>query len=419
MPVDNGSPFATHLDEGMFPLSGRLDRDTFDRLLVWATRNKASDITAQTSEPIWAQISGKWRRVIPRAVTPSEMEMIARTLYNDNASVLLNSGRDLDPAYDIRAPSLLPEEEKTCLYEFQDPSGLGRVRFRVNITPIRVPGATGSSATIRTLPMQPIPVEKLGLEPEILQYFLPLQGMNLICGPTGSGKSTLMSSLVRWIGETPGANKKIIEYSKPIEYTYDGLDFPDCLAPAQTDLGYMLRPDGNEKGEGSIWAYAVRNALRRKPDIIILGEMRDEATMQAGLEAASTGHLLVSTLHTIGVPETIRRIVLTFPPSERQTIALDLLQVLNMVVTQLLPDRVGGGKVAVREFMVFDAKVRRTLENVDVQYWPGKIRSLLKAGKVIGQSMSQAAEKLFAQGLVSAETLEKLKARENAEEIVD
>lgn len=408
-----GTAFATGSGEGVFPLNGRLDRDDFDRLLTWAARNKASDITIQPGSPVRAEIGGRWRSITSRTLTAPDIETAARAIYGDNARAEIGAGHDLDPSYDIMAPALSPEEEDTCNYSLDDPAGLGRVRFRVNITPGRVPGGVSAQLTIRTLPSQPIPLSKLNLEQEITEHFRPYQGLNLICGPTGSGKSTLMSSLVRWRLETPGANEKIITFEKPIEYTFDGISSPDSFV-WQTDLGNMLRPrEGRD--EHTIWAYAIRNALRRKPSMIVLGEMRDRPTIEAGIEGALTGHLLLSTLHTIGVPETMRRLVMPFDPSERRTIAVDLLQVLNLIVTQLLVDRIGGGKVAVREFMLFDAKVRRALEDISVDEWPSHIRKMLSEKRVTGQSMAQAAAILHQEGKITLEVRKHLEIREASE----
>ncbi len=405
--------FVSGTEDVVFPLDGKMDRDSFDRMLTWAARNKASDITVQAFAPVWAEIGGRWRHITKRALTATEVAMAASAIYGENARAEIAMGHDLDPAYDIMAPDLTPEEAESCLYALDDQSGLGRVRFRVNITPGRIPGGVSAQLTIRTLPSQPIELARLNLEQPILDNFRPYQGMNLICGPTGSGKSTLASSLVRWRLETPGANEKIITFEKPVEYTYDGIDSTSSFV-WQTDLGNMLRPR-DSKDEAAIWAYAIRNALRRKPSMIVLGEMRDRPTIEAGIEGSLTGHLLLSTLHTIGVPETIRRLVMVFDPSERRTIAVDLLQVLNLVVTQLLVDKVGGGKQAVREYMLFDSKVRRELENSPVDDWPSQIRRMLSERRVVGQSMAQTARKLLEEGVITEETARHLAAREATE----
>lgn len=380
------APFATDTAAGetLFPLSSSLSAEELDHLLAHAASLRASDISFQPGQPVWAEIAGRWRRLTRRSLRLPEIEVLARCIYGDNAMAMLNAGRDADPSYEIRHPA-----------------GHGRLRFRVNMTAGRLPGGLGAQITLRALPTQPIPIRHLGVEPDILAHFRPAQGLNLVCGPTGSGKSTLLSSLLRWRCEQEGANEKVVEYSKPIEYVFDGLDFPDSFV-WQTEVGSHLRPP-EEEGETSLWSYCVRNALRRKPSIILVGEARDRATIQAALEAALTGHLVLTTLHTIGVAETIRRLLMPFARDERDTVGIDLLQVLNLVVTQILVRDRQGGRVAIREFLVFDAALRRRLEASPAEQWPAIVREILLSGRGIGRSMTAAATELLREGRIDEE----------------
>lgn len=362
-------------------ISSSLSVEDIDHVLAHAVRLKASDITFQPGQPIWAEIAGRWIRLTKRSLRLPEVEVLARAIYGDNAMALLNAGRDADPSYEIRHPA-----------------GEGRLRFRVNLTAGRLPGGLGAQITLRALPSQPIPVSALGVEPAILEHFRPAQGLNLVCGPTGSGKSTLLSSLVRWRCEQKGANEKVIEYSKPIEYVFDGLEFPDSFV-WQTEVGTHLR-NSEDDGEASLWSYCVRNALRRKPSIILVGEARDRPTIQASIEAALTGHLVLTTLHTIGVPETIRRLLIPFAREERDTVAVDLLQVLNMVVTQILVRDRHGGRVAIREYLVFDQTIRRKLEALSSDRWPALLRDMIDSGQSEAQSMLEAATALLRAGRI-------------------
>lgn len=378
-----------------WPTPSSLTPDDIDRLLAHAVALKASDISFQPNQPVWAEIAGRWVRLTRRALRLPEIETLARLIYGDNAMAHLNAGRDADPSYEIRHPD-----------------GLGRLRFRVNLTAGRMPGGLGVQVTLRALPSQPIQVERLGVEREILEHFRPAQGLNLVCGPTGSGKSTLLSSLVRWRCEQQGANEKVIEYSKPIEYVFDGLDFPDSFV-WQTEVGTHLRPV-EEGGESSLWSYCVRNALRRKPSMILVGESRDRATIQASIEAALTGHLVLTTLHTIGVPETIRRLLIPFAREERDTVAIDLLQILNLIVTQILAKDTSGGRVAIREFLVFTPDIRRRLEREPSDRWPSMLRELLASGQCIGRSMSSCSAELLRGGRIDEATHAYVSAREHA-----
>ena len=199
--------------------------------------------------------------------------------------------------------------------------------------------------TITKLPEIPPTINDLGIEQEIIDNFRPKDGMVLVTGPTGSGKSTLLSAGIRMIVEEPDANEKILEYSKPIEYVYDKVDMPSSVV-FQTEVGRHLRPrssDGHD--EESEFAHCVRNALRRKPTVILIGEARDKATISSAVEAALTGHVLYSTMHTIGVAETLRRCY-ALPRDERQSIAIDIMETMRLVVTQTLLPKVEAVKLA-------------------------------------------------------------------------
>jgi defect-in-organelle-trafficking protein DotB len=155
----------------------------------------------------------------------------------------------------------------------------------------------------------------------------------------------------------------------------------------------------------------VRNALRRKPTIIVIGEARDRATISAATLAAQTGHLLFSTLHTIGVGETLRRVVAPFSGDERNAKSVDIMEALRMIVTQLLVPRVGGGKVAVREFMVFGSNVRDAFLREPVDNWPRLARRMLAEERALGRTMAQAALELLAKGEIDERTYEKVAAK--------
>jgi defect-in-organelle-trafficking protein DotB len=384
-------------EDATWPTPPAMSADDFDRLLRHAAALRASDISFQPGQPAWAEIAGCWTRLTRRALRWPEIECLARCIYGDNIMAILNAGRDADPSYEIR-----------------DPSGPGRLRFRVNMTAGRLPGGLGVQITLRTLPALPPPIAALDVEEEILRHFRPARGLNLVCGPTGSGKSTLLAALVRWRCEKKGANEKVIEYSRPIEYVYDGLDFPDSFI-WQTEVGTHLRAESGAS-ETSVWSWCVRNALRRKPSIILVGEARDRATIEAATEAALTGHLVLTTLHTVGVPETVRRLLLPFPAEERETMAIDLLQVLNLIVTQLLVRDRTGGRTPIREFLVVTPELRHLLETRPLADWPRLLRETLSTGRAPGRSLAASARLLARQGRIDDETAAYIAARETREQ---
>lgn len=390
-PKANENPFAGHHDGSVFPVQSHFGPDEFDEMLKWAAQHKASDVTLQPDIPIMADIGGRICPITPRRLTSAEIESIVRYVYGENGPAEIASGFDLDPSHEIRE------------------RGFGMRRYRVNVTGGRMIGGKGMQMTIRSLPGAPIPIETLGIEKDIIDNFRPEQGMILVTGPTGSGKSTLLSSGIRMLVERPDGNEKVLEYSAPIEYVYDGVEMPSSLV-FQTHAGRDLRPRGEDKDERSIFAYSVRNALRRKPTIIVIGEARDKATIEASVEAALTGHLLFSTMHTIGVGETLRRAVMPFPDDTRRSMAVDIMESLRMIVTQLLIPKVGGGKVACREYMVFGREIREAFLRENIDNWPRLARRLLAEERALGRTMAQAALELLYKGLIDEKVYERVAA---------
>ena len=179
---------------------------------------------------------------------------------------------------------------------------------------------------------------------------------------------------------------KMLTYEAPIEYVYDAITGPRSLV-AQSEIPRHLPS----------FAAGVRNALRRKPNIILVGEARDRETVTAAIEAGQTGHLVFSTVHTIGVAATVRRMISVFEPAERTERAFAMMETLRMVVTQALVPRVGGGRVGLREFLVFDENVREILLDQPIDRWTSETQRLLVR---YGQTMEQTATKAFKSGII-------------------
>lgn len=392
LPGEAGSnPFAGRHDGEVFDIGSVLDDVVFDEMLRWASAKKASDITIAPDVPVTCDIGGKNIKITTRPISPSEIESIVRYVYGENGVGEVMSGMDLDPPHEIRIP------------------GLGVKRYRVNMTGGRMIGGRGIQITIRDLPSQPIEYQKLGLEDDLLRNMRPEQGLIIITGPTGSGKSTLLSSVIRKRVEEPDANEKVLEYSSPIEYVFDGIVMPSSTV-FQSHAGRDIRPRGDDQSQEAIFAHCVRNALRRKPTIIVIGEARDKATIEAVVDASLTGHLVFTTMHTIGVGETLRRMVMPFPDESRRSIALDIMESLRVICTQLLLDSTKGGKVGCREFMVFSRSVREEFLRHDIDEWPKVARLILAEKRALGQTMADAALSLLEKDLISEATYERVAA---------
>ncbi|WP_301100445.1 ATPase, T2SS/T4P/T4SS family, partial [Propionivibrio sp.] len=183
---------------------------------------------------------------------------------------------------------------------------------------------------------------------------------------------------------------KMLTYEAPIEYVYDAITGPRSLV-AQSEIPRHL----------PTFAAGVRNALRRKPNIILVGEARDRETVSAAIEAGQTGHLVYSTLHTVGVAASIRRMVSVFEPAERTERSYALIETLRLIVTQALVPKVGGGRIGLREYMVFDDNVREQLLDMPVERWTSETQRFLVR---YGKTMEQSANAAFKYGLIDRRT---------------
>ena len=346
----------------------RFKEESVDPVLVWAAQHNTSDINLQTDRPVYAEIHGVLRPITRRSLDASDIDVILRRLYGPEALAKLAGGHDLDLGYEVR----------TDRYT--------RLRFRVNATSILSRGRDAVQITMRVLPNAPPTFEMLNIEQGIIDVWAPRQGLVLVTGPTGSGKTTLLAAGNRMMIERPEGCGKMLTYEAPIEYVYDAITGPKSLV-AQSEIPRHL----------PTFAAGVRNALRRKPAIILVGEARDRETVSAAIEAGQTGHAVYATVHTIGVAATVRRMMSVFEPSERSERAYALMETLRLIVSQALVPKVGGGRVAVREWMPFDDDIRERLLGMPMDRWTNEVQRVLPD---LGQTMAHSAKLVFDQGLI-------------------
>jgi defect in organelle trafficking protein DotB len=352
----------------------RINANEIDQILEHCINNDASDITIQSGEYVFAEIYGKLCRVTRRKLNNSEVGSILNGIYGPNGTTQLLSGQDIDTHYEFK------------------PSRLDRFRFRLNATACLVEGHDGIQITLRTIPTTPPEISLMDLPDNILANLSPEQGVVYITGATGSGKSTLLASMIRHISENPNCNRKILTYESPIEFVYDEVVKQTSIV-SQSEIPLHLPS----------FAAGVRNALRRKPRLILVGEARDEETINAVLEAALTGHPVYTTMHTNGVAETIRRLVGTFSKEERSGKTIDLIETVRMILWQKLVPSVDNKRVALREYLVFNEEVRDKLLDVDPDRITEKTREILK---IHGQTMVDDAKDKYDQGIISQRTFQ-------------
>lgn len=346
----------------------RFKEEHVDPFLMWCVKKGSSDISIQTDKPIYNELGGMLYPGVYRPIDAADMAVFLNKIYGSDAQTRLASGTDLDVSYEIR------------------PDRYSKMRFRVNITPIQTKGRDGAQITMRVLPREPPTMKDLNIEADIINNWSPRQGMVVITGPTGSGKSTLLAAGNRMIIERPRGCGKMLTYEAPIEFTYDTIHSPRSLI-SQTEIPRHL-PD---------FAAGVRNALRRKPQIILVGEARDRETISAAIEAAQTGHAVYTTTHTMGVSSTVRRMISAFDIKERSERAYALMETLRMIVTQALVPKKGGGRLGVREWMKFPDEVREKMLDMNYEDWSPELQRMIPQ---YGQTMNKSAAVAFESGLI-------------------
>ena len=340
-----------------------------DRMLEFAESLNASDITIQTNEAIFAEIYGVLLKITNRRISNTEIGDLINSIYGPNATTQLLSGKDID-----------------TYYEFRPNRGV-RYRYRVNATACQVEGHDAIQLTLRSIPTTPPKLETMHLPDNILAALAPQEGIVFITGATGSGKSTLLASIIRDLIEKEDSNRKVLTYEAPIEFVYDEIDTISAIV-SQSEIPRHLPS----------FAEGVRNALRRKPRLIMVGECRDTETISAALEAALTGHPVYTTLHTSGVAETMRRLVTSFAGEERLGRTIDILETIRLCIWQKLVPTVDDKRVALREYLVFDEEARDILLNGDPNDVTTTTRKLVRQR---GQLMIIDAKDKFEQGIIS------------------
>jgi twitching motility protein PilT len=263
----------------------------------------------------------------------------------------------------------------------------GNVRVRASV--FRQRGTIGVS--MRLIPESIPPIEQLGLPPAVVKLANESRGLVLVTGVTGSGKSTTLAAIIDLINRTRAVHVLTIE--DPIEFVHK-----DSKAViTQREIGF----------DTLAYAPGLRAALRQDPDVILIGEMRDQETIETALVAAETGHLVFSTLHTLDAPETINRVVSVFPPHQQDQIRTQLSRVLRAAVSQrLLPRADGNGRALAAEVLVSTPYIRDCIEDRNKT-------SLIADAIVAGvseygmQSFDQAILKLCQDKLVTIEEAER------------
>jgi twitching motility protein PilT len=343
-----------------------------DDLLRTATQFGASDLHVKAGSQPFMRLGGELRPVVdaPRLTQEDTLDM-AFSMMSNRQKQRFKEVSEADIAYGV--------------------SGLGR--FRANIFQQR--GTVGM--VLRVIPDKVRAMAELGLPPVMERIADEQRGLILVTGTTGSGKSTTLASVIDYINATRGGH--IITIEDPIEFLHR--DKKSFVTQREVDV------------DTRSFAEALRGALRQDPDVILVGEMRDHETIETALTAAETGHLVLSTLHTLDATETIRRIVSAFAPHLQKSVRIQLAGILRAVVSQRLIRSVEGGRVPAVEVMVTTGLIRDYVINEEKT---ALIRDAIAAGtsQYGMQTFDQSLFNLYQSGLIEID--EALRGASNADE---
>lgn len=334
-------------------------KEVLSSILEKTLEISGSDVYIIPGSPVTAKVNETLTHLTENRMTTQDCTDIIHEIYS------LAMGRSL---------SVL-EEEGDDDFSF----GMARIgRFRCNAFKQRGTLA----AVLRLVPFELPDPKAMGIPDVVINLGKLRRGMVLVTGPAGSGKSTTLSCIIDRINtESTG---HIITLEDPIEFIHP---HKKCLVTQRE----ILNDTRN-------FAHALRSALRQAPDVILLGEMRDFETIQTALTASETGHLLLSTLHTVGAAKTIDRIVDSFPAAQQQQVRMQLSMVLQAVVSQQLIPTVNGGVVAAFEIMLVDHAIANMIREGKVHQMDNAIYAGAAQGMV---TMDNDILRLFKQGIIS------------------
>ena len=331
---------------------------TIEELLRYANEKGASDLHITVGIPPKCRINGELLNMDYDRLLPADTNNIIQPILSKQSKERLEEKGEADFSYSI--------------------AGLGR--YRVNVFKQR-----GSYAAAIRLVGTSIPTpEELGVPSSVVELTKKKRGLILVTGPTGSGKSTTLASLIDVINTNE--NSHIITLEDPIEYLHQHKK----SIVNQREIGL----------DTISYANALRAALREDPDVILVGEMRDLDTISTAITAAETGHLVLSTLHTIGAANTIDRIIDVFPPHQQQQIRIQLASVIETVISQqLIPTSDGKGRVASFEVMHANSAIRNLIRESKAF----QITTIMQTNKKFGmQTMDDAIYDLYLRRKIDA-----------------
>jgi len=309
-------------------------------LLRHAVEHKASDIHLASGEPPALRIHGEIERIEDMDVlTPAEARRLAYSIMNEKQKIIFENELELDFSFGLK----------------------GLARFRVNVFNQR----KGVGMVLRQIPSEVLSLEDINAPSVFRRIAETHKGLVLVTGPTGSGKSTTLAAIIDFINKNRAEH--IITVEDPMEFVHT----PQKCIINQREVGTHTKSFSN----------ALRSALREDPDVILVGEMRDLETVSLAMSAAETGHLVFGTLHTNSCPETIDRIIDSYPHEQQSQVRTMLSTSLMAVITQgLLRKQDGSGRIAVHEIMIVNRAIRNLIRENKLHQIPSSMETAKGSG---------------------------------------
>lgn len=329
-------------------------------LLKLTQEKGASDLHISSGNPPVLRVDGRLMVVDLPVLDREATKNLIYSMLNDEQKAIFEKDKELDFSFSLKDMD----------------------RFRVNIHFQK----GNVEAALRRVPQKIPTIEELALPDVVYDFVQKPNGLVLVTGPTGTGKSTTLASMINFINES--RRDMIVCIEDPIEFIYTN---KKSIVKQRE-----LYSDTNSFSE------ALKRALRQDPDVIVVSEMRDLDTIATTLTAAETGHLVLATLHTPDAPQTIQRIIDVFPPSQQRQVTVQLAECLQSVISQVLIPRADNkGRVLATEVMVSTPGIRNLIRENDI----AQIPSLLQMGAKYGMhTMDKSLKDLYKKGVISKET---------------
>ena len=332
---------------------------TIEEMLKIAKDAGASDVHITVGVPPKMRVNGKLITMDFDRLMPADTVLLLDEIMNDYQKECFEKNGEYDMSFSI----------------------IGQGRYRANAYKQR-----GSVAlALRVVGTHVPSAESLGLPPSVIDLYQRKRGLVLVTGPTGSGKSTTLAAIIDKINSSRECH--VITLEDPIEYLHQHR----LSMVNQREIGL----------DSKNYATALRAALREDPDVILVGEMRDFETISVAITAAETGHLVLSSLHTIGAASTVDRVIDVFPSHQQQQIRVQFANVLEAVVSQqLIPKADGSGRVAAFEVLHANHAVRNLIREAK----PHQIPSIIQTSRSVGMiTMDDAITELYERRKITRE----------------